>query len=158
MIGDPLFTCPMDPDLNLCYEIHGRGNENFNVISDACVSVNSLYIPVNGMNVVGAVGVRAEDSKGMCRNVKVDLDGCTVSAGVGDDMKTLGASERLSMNGITARKTRSDRVRISVPNCNNVKLVMWVICEHRERINMIRFQIARGLNLAPTSHGLLGEL
>jgi len=93
----------------------------------------------------------------VCRNIQVDLDGCSISTGhSGGVMTKLGASEMFSVAGISARKTRSDRVRVSLPNCENVNLVLWVICE-RQPINMIRFQIARGINLNPTSHGLLGK-
>ena len=50
------------------------------------------------------------------------------------------------------------RVRISVPNCENVQLVMWIVCEEVRGEGMLRFIITRGVNLRPTSHGLLGKL
>ena len=87
----------------------------------------------------------------------MDLEGCTISAGVGGALTELGPKDEFSMAGISARKTRMDRVRISVPNCEQVNLVLWVICERRPEVDMIRFQIARGVNLASTSHGLLGK-
>ena len=57
-------------------------------------------------------------------------------------------------NGIRVRRLLN-RVRISVPNCENKNLVMMVTCQNRPE-PMIRFDIMRGLNLKPTSHGLLG--
>lgn len=158
VIADPLFTVPINSDnqdRNLCFEVHGRSDTSFNLISDKCVSVNALYSAIGDLNIVSAVGVRAEGNDGVCRNIQVDLSGCTVSTGMGA-MAELGASESFFMAGISARKTRTDRVRISVPNCEYVNLVLWVICE-REPMDMIRFQIARGVNLASTSHGLLGK-
>lgn len=156
IIGDPLFTCPMGVDINMCYEVHGRSNKIFNLISDTCVSVNGLFMPHSDLNIISSIGVTAEGDDGVCRNIQVDLDGCAISAGSGGNMTELGDPGRFSVGGVSARRTRTDRVRISVPNCDNLKLVMWVSCE-RGRIDMMRFQIARGLNLAPTSHGLLGE-
>lgn len=162
VIGDPLFTVPIDSDdqdRNLCFEVHGRRNTNFNLISDTCVSVNAHYSPAGDLNIISSIGVRAEGDDGVCRNIRVDLEGCTISAGMGGgSMTELGASGEFSVAGISARKTRRDRVRISVPNCENVNLVLWVICERRpNNLDMIRFQIARGVNLASTSHGLLGK-
>ena len=43
------------------------------------------------------------------------------------------------------------RVRILAPNCENVMLVMWVICESRNDQDMIKFAIARGVNLRASS-------
>jgi hypothetical protein len=116
--------------------------------------VNARYSPVGHLNIISSIGVRAEGNDGVCRNIKVDLNGCTVSAGLGGN---LSPTDAFSMGGVSARKTRTDRVRISVPNCDSVNLVLWVICERRPGLDMIRFQIARGVNLASTSHGLLGE-
>lgn len=156
--GDPLFTCPMYhrgiEDLNMCYEVRGRSDNFFNFISDTCVSVNAHFSAAGDLNIISSIGVTAEGKDGVCRNIQVDLDKCAVSAGMDGNMTKLG-NDKLSIGGVSVRKTM-DRVRISVPNCNNLQLVMWVICE-RGAIDMIRFQIARGLNLAPTSHGLLGE-
>ena len=66
----------------------------------------------------------------------------------------MATTQEFSIAGISARKRKLNRVRISIPNCDNVNLVMWVTCERDP--DMIRFQIARGLSLLPTSHGLLG--
>ncbi len=63
----------------------------------------------------------------------------------------------------------SNRVRISTPNCNDLTLVMWVICETRVLENpdefnssatgdMIKFVVMRGLNTGHSrAHGLIGK-
>jgi len=61
------------------------------------------------------------------------------------------------VNGIRVRRF-SDRVRIAVPNCEYLELVMWVMYQERGDQRMLKFVITRGYNLAPTSHGLVGEL
>ena len=43
---------------------------------------------------------------------------------------------------------------MSVPNCERPSAVMWITCQHNP--DMLRFNIARGSNLCPTYHGLLG--
>ncbi len=139
----------------MCYEVHGRGNTHFNLISDTCVSINALFSPISGLNVISSIGVRAEGNDGVCRNIQVNLDGCTLS--VGSSENTMTPTQMFSVAGISACKIRTDRVRISIPNCENVNLVVWVVCE-RGNVDMIRFQIARGVNLLPTSHGFLGKL
>lgn len=139
---------------NLCFEVHGIPDTDFNMISDRCVNVNAHFVPMkvpaNG-NIIGAIGVKAENNIGDCKNIKVELNECKVSI----DSSNLNSKEKYSTSGISVRQY-TDRVRITVPNCEQVKLVMWVICERGEQ-DMIRFQVARGLNLRPTSHGLLGE-
>ena len=58
-------------------------------------------------------------------------------------------------------------MRISVPNCAPTDLVMWVFCTSGRtedpytwkyyEFDFIRFVVMRGLNLDPTSHGLIGK-
>ena len=52
----------------------------------------------------------------------------------------------------------SNRVRVSVPKCDLVDLVMVVMVVEMRGENMIKFVIMRGVNLSPTSHGLVGEI
>ena len=153
--------------LNLCYELHGDPDVTFNLVSDGCVSVNAHYTqirPTEFQNIIDAVYVRAVDNAGTCRNISVSLSGCSASVdGVSIDSV-------YSQMGVSVRPY-SNRVRIAVPNCAELDLVMWVMCQSRIfwssqfgpdgqeitfNADMIRFVIARGLNLQETSHGLLG--
>ena len=138
--------------VSLCYEVQGEANQHFNLISDTCVSVNALYSPmINPLdgNIISKIGVLAEDSSGVCQQIEADLEGCT--ARVNGSNVTM-----YNQDGIRVMR-RTNRIRISVPNCNNVDLVMWVICEVRSSQPMIKFVVARGFNLMPTSHGLIGK-
>jgi len=103
------------------------------------------------------IGVRAVDNDNQCRNIQVDLDGCRASVdGVEITMP-------YRMAGISVRRY-TNRVRIAVPNCEDHDLVMWVFCLDGTftsravtfQAPMIRFVIARGLNLQETSHGIIG--
>ena len=172
-MGDPLFavtlydingSTPVLPKAGntlppaLCFEIHGSVNQTFNLVSDRCTSVNALYvamdIPDNG-NIISAVGVRAIDKLGDCIDVSVSLQNdCVPSVRFGNS--TLQSVERYSSNGVSV-SLRRGRVRVSVPNCENVQLVMWVICRAVSEQRLIEFEITRGVNLRPTSHGLLGN-
>lgn len=145
----------------MCFELHGRRNTHFNLISDTCVSVNALYRGTTApdgqqLNIISSIGIRAENINGDCINIQVDLAGCSVSTGTGESLSTLD-EPLFSAAGITIRKRSVNRVRVSVPNCENTNLMMWVICEQRNGVEMIRFQVARGINLRPTSHGLIGK-
>lgn len=167
-MGDPLFTVPLyDVDEStpgmggvspsLCFEIHGATNQVFNLVSDRCTTVSALYtamdVPENG-NIVSAIGVRAVNKFGQCVNIRVDLEGnCTPV--IMDGNETVVTS-RYRSGGVSVSKHR-ERARISVPNCENVQLVMWVVCEEVRGQRMVEFVISRGVNLRPTSHGLLGE-
>ena len=146
--------------VSLCYEVHGEANENFNLVSDVCVSVNAHYGRVRSdvdINVINRIGVRAIDGASQCHNITADLNGCRAFV----DGVEITTSYR--MGGIYVRKYPT-RVRIAVPNCEDHDLVMWVFCQNGTFENgnatfeasMIRYVIARGLNLAETSHGILG--
>ena len=158
VIADPLFTAPVgDGSTHFCYEVHGTPNTIFNLVSDKCTVVNAEYVPMiipsNG-NVIGAVGVRAADSAGNCHNIEVRFS----QSGSGLDAFVDGeeVSGVTRVDSVQVRRY-SNRVRISVPNCELVDLVMWVIMVEMMGQNMIKFVITRGVNLAPTSHGLVGE-
>ncbi len=162
IIGDPLYSASLTklnggPD-NLCYEVRGSDSQNYNLISDECVSVNALYqamdIPEFG-NIMGTIGVRAATNDQRCYNIRVEREGCRalVSGGVAEPAVI---ESTFASGGISVRRY-PNRVRISAPNCDQVTLVMWVRCVTREGQDMLDFAVSRGANLRPTSHGLLGE-
>ena len=174
LTGDPLMTVPIltDPNIqsiddvpSLCYEVHGEAGAYFNLISDGCTSVNAFYeeavtpSPNIDLNVVTQIGVRAVGESGDCWDIQVGLDGCTAT--VNGDGPPSG-----SFDGIRVKQYAS-RVRISVPNCADNKLVMWVFCRKGQvedpvtwvyyNVSFIRFVVMRGLNLDESSHGIIGE-
>ena len=174
VIGDPLFTVPiLVPEeqlrainltrLSLCYEIHGETNQWFNMITDECTSVNARYGEFNeDLNVINEVAIRAVDGASRCVNILVDIKNCTAEI----NGSPLGLTERYSSNGVGVRRYRN-RVRISVPNCDDQTLVMWVFCETRTLEDpvdsrpvtgdLIKFVVMRGLNFGNrAAHGLLG--
>ena len=112
-----------------------------------------MNIPENG-NIIDAIGIRAVNNLGWCVDVRVSLAGnCTPVVSEGN--RTFSTS-RYRSGSVLVSKYR-DRVRVSVPNCDSVQLVMWVECEEVRGQNMVKFIISRGVNLRPTSHGLLGK-
>ena len=165
--GDPFFIVPLSltpnsapfrDNTSLCYEIHGSPGSTFNLISDTCTSVNALYSVSsvdNRLNFISEIGVKAVDLNGDCVDIRVAVDNnCTVEIRRGNDDITV--LPRFESGGITVRQSAGS-VRISVSNCANSRLVMWVKCREVNGQPQLRFDITRGLNLNPTSHGLLGE-
>lgn len=186
VLGDPLFSVPLSFDSedfqvlpmtmlarkttpHLCFEIHGDAGSYFNFVSDTCTSVNALYAAVDsptltGFNVITNVGITAKDSSGRCVLIEI---------GVGNNCQPIVRSEDLDGDGeldpvnttmynsnsvhVSRRRTH---VRVSVPNCGNTRLVMYASCSRLEDSNtlMMRFDITRGINLSPTSHGLIGKV
>ncbi|CAI8023710.1 hypothetical protein GBAR_LOCUS13830, partial [Geodia barretti] len=175
LTGDPLLTVPIwtnptvelgDPVESLCYEVHGEDGSYFNLISDECTSVNAYYqeavtpSPNINLNVVTQIGVMARGDTA-CWNIQVDLDGCNTTINGGLSLGT-------DFDGISVKRyATSSRVRISVPNCGDTMLVMWVFCRAGQvedpvtwdyfDIRFIRFVVMRGLNLNEQSHGLIGQ-
>lgn len=163
VIGDPLYAVPLLLNISnpldgpaLCYEVHGAPNTIFNLVSDSCTSVNAYYSPAIissdpiAINVITKIGVVAIDSSGVCQWIKVDLDGCTAFVN-GVQVNTSYQQADIGVRRI------GDRVRVSVPNCGKPNLVSWVVCEQTMGVRMMRFVISRGLNLTPTSHGIIGK-
>ena len=177
LTGDPLMTVPILTDENvmldsdvesICFEVHGEANSYFNLISDKCTSVNAFYeeaLALNAnidLNVVTRIGVRAVGRReNLCINIEVDLMMCTTTVD-GDEV-----DGNYNFDGIRVTHfASSSRVRISVPNCGETMLVMWVFCKTGQirdpvtevyyNIDYLRFVVMRGYNLNPESHGLIG--
>ena len=178
LTGDPLMTVPIrddpnvqqgDPVSSLCYEVHGESNQFFNLISDGCTSVNAYYEKAEtnssniDLNVVTQIGVTAVGNSGVCTNITVNLEGqCEALVNGGPPASGI-------VDGIHVKRyASSSRVRISVPNCGDTMLVMWVFCKSGQvedpvtwdyfPVNFIRYVVMRGLNLNEKSHGLIGKL
>lgn len=143
---------------SLCFEIHGSSGTTFNLVSDTCTSVNALYrtSSVNeDLNFISEIGVKAVDMNGNCVTVRVPVsNNCLpeITSGGSD----VAPTPRFDSAGITVRRSGS-AVRVSVLNCASSRLVMWIKCRNISNQPQLRFDITRGLNLNPTSHGLLGE-
>ena len=173
VIGDPLQTVPLlvtnledlglDQNLSLCYEVHGQSDKYFNLVSDMCTSVSAHYLGVSSFNVIDEISVKAVDSVGNCRNILISTES---GERVTVDGKIVN---RFSEGGISVRKYQH-HVRLAVPNCAHVDLVMWIISQNRTLTEnndqgdevkigatMLRFVIARGFNLQENSHGIIGE-
>ena len=159
IFNDPLMTVPIllnstneaFKDPSLCLQFHGLHNTVFNLISDSCLTVNAKYKTVeDGLNIVSELGLVAVGNNNTCHRLRVDIDGCRTWM----DGELING--RKLDDGIEVINSRN-RSRISVPNCDNVDLVMWVVCQHIDGVDMLKYVITRGLNLRPTSHGILGE-
>ena len=177
VVGDPLFAVPLylsDPvdfgsgeesnTVLLCYEIHGRPNQWFNLVTDECASVNAQYISITrGLNVINQITIRAIDDNSACRQIAVDIDGCSIEL----DGTSVNTS-RYNHDGIRIRQYPR-RLRIVVPNCAEQSLIMWITCESRALVDpftsevlnreILRFDVMRGLNFGHRdSHGLIGNI
>ena len=176
LTGDPLITVPIFSDpmqpgdrvSSLCYEVHGESDSLFNLITDKCTSVNGYYEKAvtssesMGLNIVSQIGIRAVgESQNSCTDIEVDLEFCVTK------VNGINISTTFTFDGITVKRyTNSYRVRVSVPNCADTMLVMWLFCKSRTMpdpagntsysVNFIQFVVMRGLNLNKKSHGLIG--
>ena len=175
VIGDPLYSVPIHvpkeqlqalgfSHLSLCYELHGKSDKWFNLVTDKCISVNTHYTSLTDhLNIMDSVAVRAVDEENTCLNIRVNLNGCTATVG----NTSLNMLRTYSSSGIMVQRY-PNRVRISVPNCQDLNLVMWVICEQHTlsdddapdynlTAKMIKLIILRGLNFdGQQAHGILG--
>ena len=136
---------------HLCFEIHGQNHWYFNLVSDLCTSVNAFYESQKTNNIITNIGVKVIDSFNRCVQIEVDSGNACNPVVSRGGMQV--AEMQYSEGGISVSK-RGRGARISVPNCAAQQLVMWVTCIQGQ----IRFDIARGLTLRPTSHGLIGKM
>lgn len=151
---------PNLPSLSLCYELHGRKDTYFNLISDMCLSVNAHYtnpIPDPPINVIDQIAVVATDQGNNNVRISVDLAGCTARVD-GSVIDTVYYSQ-----GILVRSISSQEVAISTSNCQDQAVVMRVFC-HRGMLygdvdnstDMIRLVVGRNVSLTDRSHGIVG--
>jgi hypothetical protein len=174
--GDPVLTVPiLVPEeqlrgiradrLSLCYEVHGEKNRWFNLVSDECTTVNALYVALTErLNIIDEIAIKTVDNQNQCIDISVSIENSCRAVVNGVNVN------RYSMGGVSVR-TYTNRVRISVPNCHDVTLVMWVLCEEQNffvegdsgafttvaRKN-IKYLVKRGLNYGNVlSHGLIGK-
>lgn len=149
IIGDPLFTVTLpDEDEFMCYEVHGEAGKYFNLVSDTCLSVNALFslLPNSTrINRMSEIGIYAKGTSDDCVQIQISLSCFSSVDGMPID-------SNYQKDGISIRRY-PNRWRVSVPNCGSTQVVMWIFCQGQ----MLRFHIARGNNLAPTSHGLLAQ-
>ena len=170
IVGDPLFTVPLDlpttsisglitgVNPHLCFEVHGARETIFNLISDRCTSVNALFTamtPPNTGNIINTIAIKAVDYRGNCIGIEVNLRAQCMPV-VQDSDGEIVTLSRYSRHGISVRRHRKG-VRVAIPNCENTPLVLWILCQEIRNETMIKFVISRGVNLRPTSHGLLGN-
>lgn len=174
VVGDPLIAVPLPESsginssrgLSLCYEIKGKPDAYFNLISDVCASVNVHYKQdtlAEYLNVIDAVGIVATDNDGVCHNIKVEGPMCQVTVD-GDPLETI----LRSVAGLQVRLL-SRRVQISIPNCAPSSFNVYVICESNlvqddyneglfiGPIDMIKIAVTQGYNLNEEAHGILGN-
>ena len=166
IVGDPLFTIPLlvpNPDdfpefegsrVSLCFEFAGSGGEFYNLISDMCTSVNAHYAVVQTnppIHIISEISIKSQTSNLTCHEVHVILEGCKTLV----DGRTLNDTYRREGVMVSAHRRR---VRVEVPNCVlGRRLVMWVSCANQQGVDMLHFQVIRGIDLDPRSHGLIGE-
>lgn len=160
VVADPLFTAPVLGGGQLCYEIHGEPNIILNLVSDKCTSVNANYASMNiasDGNIISAIGIKAADTNGNCHNIEVRLTPPEINSPLSVHVDGVDLSGIFQVDGVRVR-TYTNRVRVSVPNCELIDLVMWVLHMKVNDQDMLKFVISRGVNLAPTSHGLIGKI
>ena len=166
IVGDPLYRAALwvgnqTCKYSLCYEIHGEAGKHFNLISDLCVSVNAYYSAMSNPalgNVISAVGIRASDDTDTCHDINIvqnTVTGACEASVNGGPVLSVGSESR--NNGVNVKQDIMSHVRVSVPNCERVPLIMWVICQNMSGELMMRFDISRAVNLRSSSHGLLGK-
>ena len=160
----PLYT-PSEPEphsYSLCYEIHGYEGDNYNFISDECTQVSGHYYETTdpdpesfrAFHGVDRIDITTVNNFQQCVSISVALDNGGCTATVGGNM--LGGE--YSSYGVSVRQT-GNRTRVSVPNCADNKLIMYIMCQGLgTTVPYVELRVIRGLNLRESSHGVIGEL
>ena len=154
----------------LCYEIHGKADSVFNLVSDKCTSVNALYLRAHNPsagNIINSIGIVAGGANSNATTVLVRVmpnGQCAITA-QGSQVLQPGTHQV----GNVVVESQQNCIKISVPNCDRQELLFWVRCYVRtltvsdesgiQSFNqeMIRFVVGRGLGLEQGAHGLIGE-
>ena len=117
--------------------------------------MNAYYIPAQRadfFNVISRIGITAVDSDDNVQNIEIDQENCLATVGT-----TPVTNEAIYHSANITVRRRRNGYRIAVPNCEPRHLVIWVTCQSTQDADLLKFVIARGRNLMPTSHGLVGK-
>ena len=141
--------------ISLCYQVHGRPEEFFSLISDACVSVNVRYQRQTASlseTYISDVGIISVDDNDTCVRVEVNSNDCAVTVN-NEVLQTI-----YDVSGLTVTKL-TDGVRLSLPNCEFRDVIITVMCSPLPTTGQSRMELflSRMLNFRATSHGLLGK-
>ncbi len=168
--GDPMYIVPLytpseqEPHTySLCYEIHGYPDQTYNFISDECTEVYGHYYETTdpdpdvqrAFHGVDRIDVRAVNNLQQCVSISVVLENNTCSTSVGES----SLSGMYSEYGVSVRQAASSRTRISVPNCVDNSIIMYVMCNDLgTAAPYLELKVIRGLDLKESSHGIIGKL
>ena len=118
------------------------------------------------------IWIKTIDNNNECHEIEVNVNGCTVSYdGIQilryQNTSDLTYTSPFSLNGIKIR-VYSNRVHLTVPNCDDICLSMWIVCQSPllqdpytdEPLGiapMLKLVVTGGLNINEYSHGLIGK-
>lgn len=155
---DPLFMVHLTPfDLSpqplpaLCYEVLGKPNLIYNMVSTPCVSINALYSPLDEQrNVMSVAGVVMVDSSGRCVKVQVNAEDCIPVVG------GVRQSYQYNQNGVSVVWTKG-LVNIGSPNCGHGSISISISCSSMSDRPILSFTLMRQLQDNVDAHGLVGQ-
>ena len=147
----PTFAYTNAPPPALCYEVLGKPDSVFNIVSTHCTSVNALYSSLDAQrNVITMLGLLAVDNGGVCVRVEVGADDCLPKVG------GVRQSSQYNKNGVSVTWSKG-LVNIVVPDCSRGDIVVSASCNTVGSQAILGITLVRQLNYHPGSHGLLGK-
>ena len=138
---------------------YGNEGDTYNFISDECTQVSGHYDETTdpdpeSFNRVDRIDITAVNDFQQCVSISVALDNGGCTATVGGNM----LSGQYSSYGVSVQQT-GHRTRVSVPNCADNKLIMYVMCQGLgTTVPYVELKVVHGVNLRESSHGVIGEL
>ena len=163
----PQVPIELEDPVGVCYQIHGKSGNYFNLLTHSCTSVNAHWVAVtSSLNIIDQIAVRAVSKSlpPICHTILVNLEGCSVS--INDNTPVITNGKLLDNGGVVVKR-KDNIVTIKVPNCSDQKLIMRVECENRtvfnsgseEVVEMIKFNVTRDLNVENgQAHGMIGNM
>ena len=166
-----MFTVPINRglkhgnhNLELCYEIYGEADKYLNLLSDECLSVNAHYsdgrkLSKSGrtMHFIDQVAILAANNVGHCINIVIETDAQQCSVSANGAVITFDSKNQFKSAGVNVTFSSTNRVIISVPNCDQKNVLMIATCKTIGNKGFIEFQIQDGIGIKPSAHGLIGK-
>ena len=143
-------SAALTPLPSLCYEVFGKPNSIFNMVSTPCMSLNALYSPLDDQrNIISALGLLVVDTKRRCTRIQVSADDCTpVVDGV-------HLSSQYDLNGVTVTWLKG-LVNVGTPNCGYGNTIVSISCSAIDHQSILSLAVSRQLGDTHLGHGLLG--
>ena len=166
---NPSDVCVSASSLSLCYQVHGKPDTFYNLLTDKCVSVNAhVSRPFSDADahIIDKIAIRAIGNNGTCSDILIERQGCSVKM----NNQSVPINTQFEEDGITVFYNKQfvrnpPVIHVSVPNCGKPTVdYLFISCTEYHiqgtptPAEILQFGSSREKSFIQPPHGLVGRL